>query len=417
MFGVLIGIFLFLALGVPQGGLQAWETGEGFYDSFADFLNGAYGVDENAGLTALPVLNIPMGGKAEAMAGAFAAVADDVSFIEWNPAGSAMLETASLAFFHNNWIADTKIEAAAFSNKLGNVGFGAAAKWLYTPFTEYSEWGVRSSKGYYSEAVGTLNLSYNFFPGYYFPGFALGVNVKGGLRVMPDFAEYASETTGAFAVDVGVLTRINLFKFYDSRDKNMSFALVLRNFGPLVMDDPLPAVAVAGLAYKPFRPLSLSCDLSFPMNLTDMSLSEKPYFAFGLAVAITSFFSMRGGFMIRAGGSRWTIGSAVEMNTIAIEVNYSLDLLTQFQSLNRVTVGVRFNLGDGGRGEKNKLVDALYLQGIESYSNGDADAAADLFNKALDINPLFDPALSALRAISAEDDTNSRIEGFGNYEY
>jgi hypothetical protein len=412
IFGVLTGFFLFLAANLP-----ALEAGADFYDSFADFLNSVYGIDDNTGLTTLPVLNIPMGGKAEAMAGAFSAVSDDISFIEWNPAGSAMLDKGLLAFFHNNWIADTKIEAAAFSNKIGNFGFGAAAKWLYTPFTEYSEWGVRTSKGYYSEAVGTLNFSYNFFPGYYFSGFAFGVNIKGALRIMPDFAEYASETAGAFAVDAGVLTRINLFKFYDSRDKNMSFALVVRNFGPFVMDEPLPTVAVAGLAYKPFRPISLSCDVSFPMNFQELKLSEKPYFAFGLAAAVTSFLSMRAGFMLKAGGSRFTIGSAIELNTIAIEVNYSLDLLTQFQSLNRVTVGVRFDLGDGGRGEQSKLVDAYSLKGVESYSNGDLDSAVDFLTKALDIHPRFDPALEVLKAIGTGDSANERIEKFKDLSY
>ncbi|MDR3301719.1 MAG: UPF0164 family protein [Spirochaetaceae bacterium] len=410
--GVLTVFFLFLAANI-----MAAETGADFYDSFADFLNSVYGIDDNIGLTTLPVLNIPMGGKAEAMAGAFSAVSDDISFIEWNPAGSAMLDNGSLAFFHNNWIADTKIETAAFSNKIGNFGFGAAGKWLYTPFTEYSEWGERASKGYYSEAVGTLNFSYTFFPGYYFPGIAFGVNIKGALRIMPDFAEYASETAGAFAVDAGLLTRINLFKFYGAREKNMSFALVLRNFGPKVIDEPLPTVAVVGLAYKPFRPISLSCDVSFPLNFQDFALSEKPYFAFGLAVAVTDFLSMRAGFMMKAGGSRFTIGSALELDTIAIEVNYSLDLVTQFQSLNRVTIGVRFDLGDGGRGERNQLADSYYLQGVESYSNGDFDSATGFLNKALEINPRFDPALEVLKAIGSGESTNERIEKFGDFSY
>ena len=38
------------------------------YGNIADYLNGIYGIDENAGLTAFPVLNIPMGGRAEGMA-------------------------------------------------------------------------------------------------------------------------------------------------------------------------------------------------------------------------------------------------------------------------------------------------------------------------------------------------------------
>jgi hypothetical protein len=117
------------------------------YGSATDYLKGIYGVDDNAGLTAFPVLNIPLGGRAEGMAGSFSAVADDISFLEWNPAGSSMLRKAELAFFHNNWIADTKIEGAAFASRFKDFGFAAGGKWLYTPFTEYNIYGERASKG------------------------------------------------------------------------------------------------------------------------------------------------------------------------------------------------------------------------------------------------------------------------------
>ena len=135
------------------------------YGSITDYLKDIYGVDDNAGLTAFPVLNVPLGGRAEGMAGAFSAVADDISFLEWNPAGSSMLPKTELAFFHNNWIADTRIEGAAFASRHGDFGFAAGGKWLYTPFTEYNIYGERASKGYYCEAVATLNGSFNFLSG------------------------------------------------------------------------------------------------------------------------------------------------------------------------------------------------------------------------------------------------------------
>ena len=51
------------------------------YGSITDYLKDIYGVDDNAGLTAFPVLNIPLGGRAEGMAGSFSAVADDITFL------------------------------------------------------------------------------------------------------------------------------------------------------------------------------------------------------------------------------------------------------------------------------------------------------------------------------------------------
>jgi tetratricopeptide (TPR) repeat protein len=410
---VFIGILL-----VNCALVGAADLDSGFYDDFSGFFGRLYGIDDNAGLTTLPVLNVPMGGKAEGMAGAFSAVCDDISFIEWNPAGSAMLTNSTLAFFHNNWIADTKLEAVAFSKKIKNFGLAVAGKWLYTPFTEYNEWGDRESKGYYSEAVGTFNVAYHFFPGYYFSGFAVGVNLKGALRFMPEFDEAdTSQSGGTFAADAGVLTRINLFKFYASRDKNMSFALTLRNFGLEFMGEPLPTVATAGVAYKPLRPILVSLDFSLPMNFQDFALSEKPYYALGLSVVVTKFLSMRGGFIIKAGGSRITVGSAIELNSVTFDINYSLDLLTQMQPLNRVSIGVRLDLGDSsGLAEKNTQVDKLYLSGLDAYSEGNEDLALENFNRALDINPRFDPAIEAVRSINNVRNINERIKNLENLE-
>jgi tetratricopeptide (TPR) repeat protein len=396
----------------------AVEFDEDSYGSFSDFLDGIYGVDENSGLTTMPVLTVPMGGRADGMAGAFSAVCDDITFIEWNPAGSAMLVDSTIAFFHNNWIADTKVDALTFTSAVKNLGFGISGKWLYTPFSEYNNSGDKASKGYYSEAAIILNLSYTFFKGYYFPGISLGANLKGALRSMPDLLEYSggSQSAAAFAGDIGLLTRVNFLKLYDSRDKNMSFALVARNLGPLVDDEPLPTLAVAGFSYKPLRPIIFSFDFTYPLNFKDIALSEKPYYSMGISVAVAKFLSMGTGFTLKSGGSRFTLGTAVTFNSIAFDVNYSLDLATEVQPLNRITIGVRLNLGDGGLSERNKLVDKYYLEGLDAYAQGNDDEALEKFAKALELNPNFDPAIEGVKAIDNFKNLSRRIERIEHLE-
>ncbi|MDR1506678.1 MAG: UPF0164 family protein [Treponema sp.] len=389
----------------------ALDFNPGGYGSISDI----YGLDDNAGLTAFPVLNIPMGGRAEGMATAFTAVADDLTFIEWNPAGSSMLEYTELGFFHNNWIADTRIEGIVFASRLGDLGYGASAKWLYTPFSEYNMFGERVSKGYYSEAVASLNASYNFFPGYYFAGISVGANLKGAFRFVPDYStaddrgnsgEIISgsgmdQSAVMAMVDIGVLTRFNFLKMYHARDNNTSAALVIRNLGPPAGGDALPTVATASLAYKPIRPLILDFDFSVPVNLTGVALSEKPYWAAGINVNVTRFLSMRAGLLGKTGGYRVTMGSAVDLGKIALDLNYSLDLLTQFTPLNRVSVAVRFNFGDQGRGELSRRVDILYLEGLDAYSGGRYDVATQRWQEALDLNPRFDPAREGIELVES----------------
>jgi len=413
-------IFLLFLSGI----VAAKEFNPDGYGSIADYLNSIYGPDDNAGLTAFPVLKIPMGGRSEGMAGAFSAVSDDISFIEYNPAGSAMLSNSELALFHNNWIADTKIEGAAYASRYKDFGFAAGAKWLYTPFTEYNMYGERVSKGYYSEGVATLNVSYNFLRSYYFSGLSVGANLKGAFRLVPDYSDAddmgnnqgklipgsgRSQSTAMAMVDLGVLTRFDFLKPYKSRDRNTSAALVVRNLGPPAMDEPLPTEVTAALAYKPLRPLLFSFDFSLPMNFTDFALSEKPYWAFGIAGEITSFLSMRTGLMGKAGNVRIAIGSAINLEKISLEVNYTLDLLTQILPLNRVSLGVRLDLGDQGRKARTERVNELYLAGLEAYSVSDYETAQGCWEEALRLDPHFNPAKEGLSIINKTLDVEERI--------
>jgi tetratricopeptide (TPR) repeat protein len=165
------------------------------------------------------------------------------------------------------------------------------------------------------------------------------------------------------------------------------------------MGDPLPTTLVAGISYKPIRPLLFSFDFLVPINLVDIQLTESPYFTFGFSAQFTSFLSMRMGIMGRAGNIRITLGSAIDLDNISLDINYTLDLLTQMQPLNRVSLGVRFNLGDGGRAKTSSRVDELYLLGLDSYALERYEEALNYWEEALRLDPRFEPAWEGISAI------------------
>jgi hypothetical protein len=422
---------IFLLFFVPFAAGAAGSNPDG-YGKISDYLDGVYGADDNAGLTAFPVLNVPMGGRSEGMGSAFAAVSDDISFIEYNPAGSSLLSRSEMAFFHNNWIADTKIEGAVFATRIKDFGLAAGAKWLYTPFTEYNMYGDRVSKGYYSEAVGILSGSYNFFSGYYFSGISIGASLKGAFRFVPDYSDandsdnYQGElvsgsglaqSAGMAMADIGALTRFDFGKFYYARERNTSAALVIRNLGPPSQKEPLPTTVVAALSYKPLRPLLFSFDFTVPLNMMDVRLSEKPYWAAGAAVNVTDFLSMRTGLLFKGGNIRLAVGSAINLAKISIDVNYSLDLATQIQPMNRISLGVRFNLGDQGRQELSKKVDDLYLAGLDAYSTGNTEEAQEYWEEVLVLNKKFDPAREGLEIIRQAQAVQQRIDDLQRLDF
>ncbi len=379
------------------------------YDSIASLFD----IDLNAGLTRMLITRIPMGGLAEGMGMAYTAVAADSSFLELNPSASSVQDFTELSIYHNNWIADTRIEGAVYTLRLGRTGFSLGGKWLYLPFTEYNEYGDRLSSGYYSEALLIGNASVHLFPGYYFYGIAVGANLKLAYQSFPDFADENgivqagsgfSQSALAVMADFGLLTKFNLLKYYASRKKNVSLGLALKNLGPPVQGDPLPTVLTAGLAYSPLRPLTISSDFSVPMNLVDLSKSENPYWSVGTQFVLTDFLSMQAGLQVKGANPRLTVGTAVDFNPMTLFVNYTLDLTTQLTSLNHLTVQARFRLGDMGRAAKSAKVDELYTAGLEAYTRGDIERAIVYWTEALVLDPSFDPARDAVRAAKASLD-------------
>lgn len=399
-------LFVTVSLLAFAPALAAAQTLPSVYDAIASLFN----IDLNAGLSRMLITRIPMGGLAEGMGMAYTAVAADSSFLELNPSASSIQDFTELALYHNNWIADTRIEGAAYTLRFGHAGFSLGGKWLYLPFTEYNDYGDRLSSGYYSEALLIGNASIHLFPGYYFYGLAVGANLKIAYQSFPDFADAdgvvqtgsgLSQSALAIMADFGVLTKFNLLKYYASRKKNVSVGFALKNLGPPVQGDPLPTVATLGLAYSPLRPITIASDISLPINLVDPAKSENPYWSIGTQITVTDFLSMQAGLQVKGSNPRLTVGTSIDFSPMTLFVNYTLDLTTQLASLNHLSLQARFRLGDMGRAAKAAKVDELYVAGLESYARGDVERAISYWTEVLVLDPSFDPARDALRAADA----------------
>lgn len=358
-------------------------------------------VDNNEGLTAFRSLLIPGGGRSEAMGSAFSALADDISFFEANPAGSSTMKNTELSVFHNNWIADSRLETISFTTRDNNLGYGASIRTFYVPFTEYNTFGERASRGYYTETFAVLNLSYNFLAGYYFKGIATGINLKGGFRGMPDYSDNYGDikdgsgfSQSAFTImaDLGFQTRFHFLKIYHSRDPNFFIGGTIRNLGPPVKEEALPTVFTGGIAYKPANPVVISAEIQKPVNLVDPGLSGKASWGAGFNVEFTSFFTFLGGFQLKGANPRISAGGEINVNDLQFNINYTLDMTTQATLFNRISLAAKLNLGDRGRYQRQLKVEDLYIQGLKQYASGNLEEAIYLWREVLEIDKSFDPA-------------------------
>jgi hypothetical protein len=217
--------------------------------------------------------------------------------------------------------------------------------------------------------------------------------------------------------DIGFLTRFDLFKFYEAREKNASAAFVLRNLGPPALDEPLPTVINAAVSYKPIRPLLFAFDLNIPVNFVDFSQSGMPNVSLGVSANITRFLSMNAGMLYRAGSSRFSIGSSIDLNLLVLDINYTLDLLTQMQPLNRVSLGVRLDLGDSGRQQRAIRAEELFLLGLEAYSRNNIPDARLCFEEALRIDPKYEPAREGLTMLEDREKLIQRVDELHSLDF
>jgi len=378
-----------LVLVTVVAGSALADTSEGYYN-----LSGAFSsqADPNTGLTIFPTLLIPIGGRYEGMGTAYTAVAADSGYLEANPSASSTLEKGELSIFHHSWIADSNLEGILYTARYNDLGIGVGGKFLYVPFTEYNEWGARESKGYISETIGTLNISYNFLSNYYFYGLALGMNLKAAYRNIPAVI-YPNQSAFTAMVDIGMLTRFNLLKSYLSRAKNFSVGAVIKNLGLPALDEPLPTMATLGLAYSPIRPLIVDLDFNLPVSFDPQNYpAERWYLATGVSVTVTEFLDVHGGFQLKGDNPRVSVGSALDLKKVSFVVNYNLDLSGRLNPLDKFSVEAKLNLGDKGRLAQRNRVDELYLSGLEAYAKGDITEAIRLWETALEIDPKFLPA-------------------------
>lgn len=424
-------IFCFAVIFCFLSQIQALDL-SGAQSSLADIFSSS--IDENEGTTVFRSLNIPSGGRTEALGTAFTALADDISFFDYNPAASAVLEESEVAVFHNAWIADSALETLAFTHRNGSLGYGAQIKCFYVPFSEYNLYGDRVAGNYYSETSATFNVAYNFFSGYTFKGIAVGANAKLAWRSVPDYTDNRDDSiiSGSglkqsalgIMADMGFLFRFNALKLYQDREANCKIALSLNNFGSaytgfgdsIQKDDDTPARLAAGFAYKPFSRITITGEVRKPVLLSDFSTNLSLSFAAGLEAQITSLFAFQCGFLLQGANPRLSMGSEFDIAGIKMDVAYTLDLTSSANPINHISLAAKIKFGDRGRKAALEKVDEYYLAGLKFYANGYYDEAILKWNQAINtaakspLNMRFEPAIQARKAAINFNSSKTELE-------
>ena len=365
-----------------------------------------FGLDPNAGTNSFLTLLIPGGGKYEGMATAHTAVALDGGYMEANPAAGSYIPRTMISLAHVDWISNSALENLTFTfrpESLEDMGIGFNLKYLHVPFAAYNEWGSQyeryggTASGWYSELIATSSISYNFLRSFYFGGLSIGASLKAGYRGVSAALEPGQNAISLMG-DVGLMTQFNFLKPYAAREMNFSIGASIKNLGAefIKNPDPLPTHASFGLAYKPLRPLTIAVDFNVPFNL-DGSPAQGVSVATGLNADITSFLSAHTGVLIKTGKPRFTIGTDVVLKKMTISANYTLDLASQLELFDRMSVSIKIDLDTVRQLLIKDDVQALYLEGLEFYASGKVVEAITTFENCLALDPSYKPAREMLQ--------------------
>lgn len=386
-------------------------------------------VDPNEGLTSFPSLNIPCGGREESLGGAFTGLCDDICFFDYNPAASCLLQKGEAALFHNSWIADSNMETLAWADRINDFGFGAKLKCFYVPFTEYNIFGDRVAANYYSETTACVNISYNFFHGYYFKGLAVGANLKSSWRSVPDYTNNEtnaiikgsglSQSSLGLMADLGVMLSFDALKNFDSREPNLKIGLSVLNLGAALtgfgsqssisLDDPLPTSAAIGISYRFLKKLAFCADFRQPINLKDFSKSAKWSAGVGVDFSVTDYLSFMAGFRLKGANPRFSLGTEFKVKKFIFDINYTLDLTSSLNPINHFSLSARVALGDHGRKLKRQKCDELYTKGLDEYAKGNEDAAVKYWEDALKEDKAWTPASRWIKTVEESKKLYERV--------
>ena len=219
--------------------------------------------------------------------------------------------------------------------------------------------------------------------------------------------------------DVGLMLQFNFLKYFASRTPNVRIGLSAQNLGAaftglgsssgIKLDDPLPTYFAAGISCQFLPIITATFDIKQPVNLFHVTDYQLFSVSAGVILAFTKHFSLLAGAEIKGGNPRFSVGSELQLSNARLNFNYSLDLTSSLNPVNRISLSAKILLGDRGRAERQKQIDELYLKGLEYYSNAEWEKAIEQWELVLKINKRYDPAILGIESAKSQIDMYARV--------
>jgi hypothetical protein len=309
----------------------------------------------NLGTGGAQFLEIPVGARAEAMAGAVVGYIDDASSIFWNPAGLVKVNNIEVFFSHMDWFTLFDHNAAAIVYNVKDVGaFGASLIIFNTSEMEITtEFEPNGTGRFFDAGDMVIGVSY---ARYLTDRFSVGLTAKYIHQ------QIWNETASGFAFDIGTQYRIDF--------QNLTIAMSMTNFGgDLRFDGPdLDVNYDRSDLYPPTRitparlqtedyplPLNFQVGIGFDVFQADFVKMRGAIAAthpndnservlFGGEFSFFDRFYMRGGYKFNFDDQEFAFGAGVNVPFAgsAVYFDYSYSVYDLLPGVHRISVKLLF---------------------------------------------------------------------------
>lgn len=364
------------------------------------------------------------GNKAQIFGSSFTALCDDLGYLYSNPSAASLQKQTQAGGF-----LEYDLDSILFG------GFGITNRAKNIPHFGYGLFGslLTITDEKYLEVVTGLNLSYNFLSGYDFKGICAGINIKTGWQNLSfssinnisqnDFVSFDSNSLFSVFFDFGLMTQFNLFKFFYSREPNVKIGLSLKNIG-IVLDKsfvipsntPLPSEICFAFSCKFLKPITLCAGTSYPLNFYDFSQTCIPSISFGFDFSFKESISLSVGTEFKKNKSQFSAGFDLKFSENKININYSLDYISKEFQTHKISLSFKMLLGDNDRALTDYMVDKYYQAGLDYYAKDEWEKAIKEWEKALLLNPHFDPAILCIESAQEQIKMFKKISESLNFE-
>lgn len=325
---------------VPNDNISGSSTGESF---------------KKVGAAGAQFLKIGVGARAEGMAGAYSAVANDITSIFWNPAGLYQVQGTQAMFAYTSWFGGYTHNFAAITLPLGSQ-FRFAASFISLSSENIGITTMSRPEGTgqtYSVNDAAINLS---LAGKLTDQFTFGINAK---YINNSF--YNMNANG-FAFDIGTN--------YDTGIEGIKLAFSIHNLGSeqrysgqslntvVKLVDALKASPLdASLnAYSFTIPITFRAGIAADLYKDEKSkvlgafdfatLSDTPEnYSVGAEYSWDDFVFVRGGYKFGHDNFGLGFGAGIKYNSGGLDgrLDYSASPTSNFGLVNRLSVVVGFN--------------------------------------------------------------------------